>query len=157
MTALGWFERAARQAHVGAQYYVAKCLDPRVSSVLADIPRSAEYLARAASQHFRNAITELGLLYLEGKIPAPDTEVAHREAVRLFKLDIQLGGADTDAYVNLGRCYNRGWGVTADRDEAQRLWNHAVTEFDDEWARRELESNGMEVPEYVEPSDSDDY
>ena len=86
-------------------------------------------------------------MYFDGEIPTPDAETRYKEAARLFKLDIETRVARY-SYTQLGRCYMRGLGVPADRDEAERLWQYAVTENDDEEAAEELESNGMEVPEY---------
>ena len=94
-------------------------------------------------------------MYLYGEIPTPDAETRSKEAVRLFKFDIETRSA-LYSYTQLGRCYLRGLGVPANRDEAERLWQYAVTENDDEEAAEELENNGMEVPEYA-PSASDDY
>ena len=39
--------------------------------------------------------------------------------------------------------------MPANRDEAERLWRHAVITNNDEEACEELERNGMEVPEYL--------
>ena len=94
-------------------------------------------------------------MYFDGEIPTPDAKTRYKEAVRLFKFDIETRSA-LYSYTQLGRCYLRGLGVPADRDEAERLWRHAVIKNDDEEAAEELESNGMEVPEYA-PSASDDY
>ena len=150
-TALNWLERAARQGHAAAQFFAASCLDDRrhaPGAALANLPRRAEYLAMASAQHFTRhaAIKELGSMYLDGKIPTPDAETRSKEAVRLFKFDIEWGG--TCSYVALGRCYLRGLpGVPADRDEAERVWQEAMYEFNDADAREQLEINDMVVPD----------
>ena len=146
--ALLWNERAARQGHAGAQFSMARDLDG-LKPAFKDLPRRAEYLAMASAQHISHfvAIEELGTMYFDGEIPTPDAETRYKEAARLFKLDIETRVARY-SYTQLGRCYMRGLGVPADRDEAERLWQYAVTENDDEEAAEELESNGMEVPEY---------
>ena len=147
--ALLWNERAARQGHAGAQFSMARALDG-LKPAFKDLPRRAEYLAMASAQHISHyaAIEELGTMYFDGEIPTPDAETRYKEAVRVFKFDIETRSA-LYSYTQLGRCYLRGLGVPADRDEAERLWRHAVIKNDDEEAAEELESNGMEVPEYV--------
>ena len=65
-------------------------------------------------------------------------------------LDIQLAqGSETNSYLLLGRCYLRGLGVPANRDYAERLWQHAVIDWEDPEAREELEDAGMDVPSTV--------
>ena len=115
-----------------------------------DLPRRAEYLAMATAQHISHfaAIEELGTMYFDGEIPTPDAETRYKEAARLFKIDIETRRA-MYSYTQLGRCYRRGLGVPANRDEAERLWRHAVITNNDEEACEELERNGMEVPEYL--------
>ena len=147
--ALLWNERAARQGHAGAQFSMARYLDG-LRPAFKDLPRRAEYLAMATAQHISHfaAIEELGTMYFDGEIPTPDAETRYKEAVRLFKFDIETRSA-LYSYTQLGRCYLRGLGVPANRDEAERLWRHAVITNNDEEACEELERNGMEVPEYL--------
>ena len=147
--ALLWYERAARQGHAGAQFSMARELDG-AKPEFEDLPRRAEYLAMATAQHISHfaAIEELGTMYFDGEIPTPDAETRYKEAARLFKIDIDTRRA-MYSYTQLGRCYRRGLGVPANRDEAERLWRHAVITNNDEEACEELERNGMEVPEYL--------
>ena len=147
--ALLWNERAARQGHAGAQFSMARYLDG-LRPAFKDLPRRAEYLAMATAQHISHfaAIEELGTMYFDGEIPTPDAETRYKEAARLFKIDIDTRRA-MYSYTQLGRCYRRGLGVPANRDEAERLWRHAVITNNDEEACEELERNGMEVPEYL--------
>ena len=147
--ALLWYERAARQGHAGAQFSMARELDG-AKPEFEDLPRRAEYLAMATAQHISHfaAIEELGTMYFDGEIPTPDVETRYKEAARLFKIDIDTRRA-MYSYTQLGRCYRRGLGVPANRDEAERLWRHAVITKNDEEACEELERNGMEVPEYL--------
>ena len=87
-------------------------------------------------------------MYFYGQIPTPDAETRYKEAVRLLKLDIQLADErHKDSHLLLGKCYLQGLGVPADRDEAERIWQYAVTQHGDREALQELEDNGMEVPE----------
>ena len=110
----------------------------------------ADYMALASAQHLPRAIRNLGRMYFEGDIPTPDAETRYAEAVRLFKLDIQLAqGSETNSYLLLGRCYLRGLGVPVNRDYAERLWQHAVIDWEDPEAREELEDAGMDVPSTV--------
>ena len=150
-TALLWYERAARQGHADAQFFAARCLDWGTPGPI-DLPRRAEYLAMCIAQHpSRFAASEaLGSMYLHDEIPTPNAETRYAEAVRLYKLDIELAKGRrqgrTDSYLQLGRCYLQGRGVPVDRSEAMRLWYHAVEEWGDPDARDELENNGMGVP-----------
>ena len=85
-------------------------------------------------------------MYFDGEIPTPDAETRYKEAARLFKIDIDTRRA-TRTHTQLGRCYLRGLGVPANRDEAERLWRHAVITNDDEEAAASWMPHGMEVPE----------
>ena len=148
--AYSWWERAARQGHAEAQYFMGVCLAWPTSQAPSDYPRMADYMALASAQHLPRAIRNLGRMYFEGDIPTPDAETRYAEAVRLFKLDIQLAqGSETNSYLLLGRCYLRGLGVPANRDYAERLWQHAVIDWEDPEAREELEDAGMDVPSTV--------
>ena len=153
-TALLWYERAARQGHAGAQFFAARIFSGCPSHAApgpANHPREAEYLAMCVAQHPDRrfeAIADLGQMYFYGQIPTPDAETRYKEAVRLLKLDIQLADErHKDSHLLLGKCYLQGLGVPADRDEAERIWQYAVTEHGDREALQELEDNGMEVPE----------
>ena len=155
-TALHWFERAARQGNVDGQYFAASVLGGLrgAPDELEDHRRKSEFLAMCAAQRPRGfsglAMTHLGSMYLFHQIPAPDDQTSYREAVRLFKLDIDLWG-HAEAYLNLGKCYEWGYGVPVDDSEARRLWTYVAIEFDGEDeaddAREQLERRGWPVPE----------
>jgi len=149
-TALHWFERAARQGNVDAQYFAASCVGG-LADELKDHRRKSEFLAMCAAQRPRGfsgeAMSSLGSMYLFRQIPAPDDQTSYREAVRLFKLDIDLWG-HAEAYLNLGKCYEWGTGVPVDDSEALRLWTYVASEFDGEEeaddAREQLERRGCQ-------------
>ena len=153
-TALHWFELAARQGHMEAQYLAASCLGGlRGAPELKDHRRKSVYLAMCAAQRPRGfgggAMSGLGSMYLFRQIPAPDEQTSYREAVRLFKLDIEIWG-HSEAYLNLGYCYEWGTGVPVDDNEALRLWTYVAKTFDngdDDDARAQLERRGWPVPE----------
>ena len=155
-TALHWFERAARQGNVDGQYFAASVLGGLrgAPEELEDQRRKSECLAMCAAQRPRGfsgeAMSSLGSVYLFRQIPAPDDQTPYREAVRLFKLDIDLWG-HAEAYLNLGKCYEWGYGVPVDDSEARRLWTYVAIEFDGEDeaddAREQLERRGWPVPE----------
>ena len=155
-TALHWFERAARQGNVDGQYFAASVLGGLrgAPDELEDHRRKSEFLAMCAAQRPRGfsggAMSHLGSMYLFRQIPAPDDQTSYREAVRLFKLDIDLWG-HAEAYLNLGKCYEWGTGVPVDDSEACRLWTYVAKTFDGEEeaddAREQLERRGWPVPE----------
>ena len=95
-------------------------------------------------------MSHLGSMYLFRQIPAPDDQTSYREAVRLFKLDIDLWG-HAEAYLNLGKCHEWGTGVPVDDSEARRLWTYVAIEYDGEDeaddAREQLGRRGWPVPE----------
>ena len=155
-TALHWFERAARQGNVDGQYFAASVLGGLrgAPDELEDHRRKSEFLAMCAAQRPRGfsggAMSHLGSMYLFRQIPAPDDQTSYREAVRLFKLDIDLW-EHAEAYLNLGKCYEWGTGVPVDDSEALRLWTYVAIQFDGEEeaddAREQLGRRGWPVPE----------
>ena len=100
----------------------------------------------AAAQHL-SGMVELAEYYhyRKGGLPDHDADKAYREAVRLYKLAIELENTDgrENAFIGLGLCYIEGLGVDVDRSEAERLFRIAAIEYEEPG---ELKRHGFEVP-----------
>lgn len=86
---------------------------------ITDIPRRHGYSGSYPSQE-PLACYHLGICDLEGY--PPDNEPNYKKAVEYFQKAIKATGIDSalipDALFALGVCYTKGWGVTANYQEA---------------------------------------
>ena len=144
-TAGSWFARAADLGSADAQHLAGSVFSQPFARPR-DGYRGAKYYAMAAAQHYHGMVDLAEHYhYRRGHLPDHDADKAYREAVRLYKLAIELENTDgrENAFIGLGRCYIEGLGVDVDRGEAERLFRIAAVEYH---APGELERHGFEVP-----------
>lgn len=114
-TAFDWYLKAALRKHIEAMYCVGRFYHSG-EGIERDIDRAFKWSERAANAGNVEAMLQLGYIYYE------DPEFKNeRKAFRWFKKAAE--GGSTKAMYMLGRCYEKGFGVGADRSEAE-YWYH---------------------------------
>ncbi len=97
-----------------------------------DEAEAARFFRQAANLGIAQAMTSLGIMYVEGRGGLAQDEV---EAVRLYRQAANLGRAE--AMFNLGVMYANGrGGLARDPGEARRLFTQAAASDDPELASR---------------------
>ena len=145
-----WYQKAADLGHVDAINELGDCYAVGFG-VAEDAEKAVEYYKKAADLGHVDAINELGYCCAVGYGLAEDTEKAveyYKKAADLGKIDALLGvgvicenkGDFADAvtyytqaaekgvpyaYLNLGKCYLEGKGLTQDLAKAEELINKA--------------------------------
>jgi len=85
-----------------------------------DFTTASFWLKKAANQGSTKAMEMLALIYLDGRVIAPDYSKA------AYWLQRGSDAGDLDATYNLAHYYLEGTGVVEDRDEAIRLLKYAA-------------------------------
>ena len=62
-----WFQKAANQGHVPAQYYLARTYEEGLGGVTPDLEKAVEWYTRAVEQGYAPAQSRLATMYWEGK------------------------------------------------------------------------------------------
>ena len=148
--AVEYYQKAADLGHVDAMYNLGNCY-ANGNGVAEDAEKAVEYYKKAADLGHVDAINELGYCCAVGYGLAEDTEKAveyYKKAADLGKIDALFGlgiicenngnfaeavtyytqAAEKGvpgAYLNLGKCYLEGKGVTQDLAKAEELINKA--------------------------------
>jgi TPR repeat protein len=120
--ALTWLEIAGQAGHVASQYYFA-LLQERSQIVVNEDQKLtiAQWYAYAAQGGYAPAQYKLGI----SKWADAATQ-DHKEAFQWFKKSADQNYIP--AYSTLATCYERGWGIAIDVEEAVRLYRIAVNE-----------------------------
>ncbi len=122
-SAVGWYDKAARQGLAQAQYNLAVAHQMGVGTPR-DFARAAFWYRMAAEQDDARSQNNLGYLYENGKgVPQDDVQAAN-----WYRRAAELG--NTNAQVNLANSYRRGRGVPKDREEAMVWFRKAVDKWE---------------------------
>ena len=119
--AASWFEFAAKQGNVSAQYNLG-ALYNQGRGVKKDYAMAKMWYERAAAQNDANALYSLGVLYHLGHGVVQNYE----EAAQYYKAAANLENAD--AQYNLGVLYNQGLGMPLNFAEAAKWYMLAANQ-----------------------------
>jgi len=117
--AVRWFERAAAGQFAPAQYNLGRMYEQGLGTGL-DLSKSLEWFRKAAQRGDAEAQGHLGYLALGGK--TPDYVGARRW------LEKSAAQEHLDAFVQLGRLYEEGWGVKRDAARAADWYQRAAVQ-----------------------------
>lgn len=125
-SAVGWYDKAARQGLAQAQYNLAVAHHMGVGTPR-NFARAAHWYRMAAEQDDARSQNNLGYLYEKGwGVPQDDVLAA-----KWYERAAELG--NTNAQVNLANSYRRGRGVPKDHEQAMVWFRKAV----DKWETRD--------------------
>ncbi|XP_039630194.1 death ligand signal enhancer [Polypterus senegalus] len=114
-----YFKQAAVSGHIQAQYRYAKYILNSKHSVQAeDVQEAISLLKQAAESGLKEAQAYLGVLY------AQEPHVDERKAAGYLMLAAQKG--DSQSLLNLGQCYEKGFGVKKCNATAIELYQQAA-------------------------------
>lgn len=102
---------SASQFSMGLIYHLGR-------GVKQDDKTAYEWYKKAALQEHSPAMNNLGMMYLNGEYVAKNQEVA-------FKLFEKASGEHAQAKDNLGQCFEHGWGVEQDTEQAVNFYQLA--------------------------------
>ena len=123
--AVKWYRKAAEQGNCEGQYALALCYD-NGWGVPEDKTEADKWYREAAKQGHQEAQDALGdgkAEYKRGLICLSNNET---EAIRLFHRAARKGYAE--AQFQLGVCYDRGYGVGKDKQEALKWYREAANQ-----------------------------
>jgi TPR repeat protein len=113
--AVYWYEKAAKQGHVKAQFNLGLMYNKEQNDV-----QAVEWYRKAAEQGHLNAQFSLGLMYGSGQGVAQD----HKQAVEWYRKAAEQG-LDRAQYT-LGNMYDQGLGVVQDNQQSLEWYNKAA-------------------------------
>lgn len=114
------FEKLAATNHAQSQfslgliYHLGRGVPP-------DLERAYNLYKVSAMQDHPPAVNNLGMMYLNGEHVVQNRFIA-------FKLFEKASGAHTQAKDNLGQCFENGWGVEVDIEQAKNFYQLAGEE-----------------------------
>ncbi len=136
-----WYEKAAKQNHVGAQCELAWFYLKDAVFIPSNYKKAAKWYKEAAKNNHAVAQDRLGDLYMKGNGVAQD----EKEAVKWYNKSANQNWGY--AQYALGKCYENGTGVPKDKEEAVKWYRRAAERYDEEIytrnARKALQQLGV--------------
>jgi len=121
ITAVYWFEKAAKQGHANAQYDLARCFQ-NAKGVDEDLSSAAYWFEIAAKQGHAKAQCQMGVYYSDGKGVVQDDE----KGIYWYRKSANQGNAK--AQYSLGLHYYYGSGVQTNSFLAQEWFRKAYSQ-----------------------------
>ena len=130
-----WFEKAARQGHVGAMKTLGAMYKYGIQ-IKADLKKAIQWYRQASGTGDSEAMTHLEDIFFEG---APDP-VTDQELAVLCRKTADAGRAGAE---KLGVLYEQGRGVEKDLEEAYMWYTVAGPGWHPEWERKKALSRSL--------------